>query len=1559
MSKNFKILNQFIKGLRGDFVEEAENPQSYVKGENGRLYSHNGTIAFSSVKGTKKVYENQNIVSYHGYCAFHDELLIFVKALPIIATENGGTITYQNIQKLIAHSFAVTIPYGSNSTVVDIEPHVGLFEYTVPVFTPAQDPFGFNTNLSCVTDDPDAQIDFSEYFNENSDLDNIQLCPVNTESNLFENNADYIDCIISLKKDNTGVIYDQVLWAGYQNWPLDAKIQTQGVDENSNLRRIYYTDYLNVFRMINTKDSNLKYKKFNEFDTFQNAALLQPEIELIDTGGQIKASTVFYTYRLFTENGQVTAFAPFSLGTKILRDDTDSTYSGGDISEVTDKSVHLKINLPAFAKFKEIEAFAVEYEAFGVPTAIRSLGIFPTASIVRFVHYGNEAEFSTDVTLSDLTERASNWRYCSDLISSHNKLITAGLRNEPVPATLLNITEDFALHGWDAFGLTHDCVINPKPYKYRYFDPTATGPMYFINRKVYQSIQIFGSYTIFIKNLETNEVFSQLFLNNNLVYVNMIDEIWAWLSTIIAGVDFIAAFPNLTLSLVDDKILFAPTVDSIQTDMNNYIFTYSTTQVVEDIKKEIQFIDLSVDTANLVYGGVSLGFNSGNGIRISYRTEEYELMSKSTASDMPNFLNLNEADSKKGMMKKETYRLGLLAADNKGNELFVVPLGDLMMPAIGEQKRYIDDNGNIAIESVSYRNSFVRGDKLYSEKIILNVDVRLSCELQKVIDTYQLVYVERTESNRTILSQGLSAPMERCRTYFRTEFIFLTPRVNNKWNIPYYGGPSYDWRGLATYDNFGAEYDEDAESKNERIVTNRKLVYFDSPDIIHGVVSPELVQTGNIVRAAKLNTDHMPRVGIRSGGYSNPSPDPILVPTPTSHYVYPVGYSHPEWWPGVEYPTFSRKIMEDDIDYENEDYKPFWVNVSVFASERPGISTRIPIKRAELLLDGQEMAGYKFDSGFDISNNALVLARQPWFYSSYARRDRKCASEEGDRSELFNSNNFSEAATTMVLSANEEIFSDDFIDMAPIPISGEVHLGSGNKTYDTHGLINIEMNNLDSVYGGRTESAYSKNVYIPLSKTIPVLETSNGIQNFKVYGDTYCSLFLRNKNWIVPGFERGHKEMNNSGGCGHGLSENAFTKMGAWYYAAVVESTVETRWTYQETAWKQTAPFDMTKKGENINEAYMQNTSPKTYIPKPYRFSDIPDMTNTVSVSDVKINGAFIDNWTKFRVNNFYEIDKDKGAILNLAKYLDNIYAIQERQQSLLVLDAQSAIASTTGQITVKQGDGNSISNHQPVSDFGSSIRGVVVDIISSSEKIKGFSFFDENKIEFVRITNPLLVENSLHLKFNELLENDPVVDTTGYYDDEYKETNIRLRTKSGLGFVLSYNEIFGVFNGYIEYDNDLYMVWNQKVYAPKTTLVQKEDAETGVMRKSSADLHQLNIGDYLNFFGEQKTMKIGVLINQEAEKVKIYPHWAGMINVDYPIKTLTLKTSLQQLRTVLGSHHRYKIREGIHSVPLKNRTDWEDLRGNWMYMELEIESIDNKKVDIYSFLNFVRESYL
>ena len=121
--------------------------------------------------------------------------------------------------------------------------------------------------------------------------------------------------------------------------------------------------------------------------------------------------------------------------------------------------------------------------------------------------------------------------------------------------------------------------------------------------------------------------------------------------------------------------------------------------------------------------------------------------------------------------------------------------------------------------------------------------------------------------------------------------------------------------------------------------------------------------------------------------------------------------------------------------------------------------------------------------------------------------------------------------------------------------------------------------------------------------------------------------------------------------------------------------------------------------------------------------------------------------------------------------------------------------------------------------------------------------------------------------------------------------------------------------------------------------------------------LHELNKGKYLNLFTKQHTMKLGFVCNKNPETVKIFRHIQMVLSTDYSIKKATVKTSLDQERYIPGDHVVYKIREGQHSVPLKNPRDWDDLRGNWAYLEVEIESINNQKVDLFSILTYLRQS--
>lgn len=1521
---NYEALHQFFKGFRKDFDDHAENPQSYFEAENGRLYSHNGVLSFGSPKGTVEVYNNPEIIKYLGYWAFKDELVIFVKHKKINEAEEEEDLSTDVVKVLTSQQIIADIPFGSSSVDVSaqMDNNTTLQEFEVPTkMPPIEDPFDFDDNFSCLPG-ADQEINYLEYYTEKYSQSNHTPCFFEGTTTSYENNKTYIDAIYSLKINENGQIYGTLLWYGFLNWPMDGKIVTLGIYENNYYKRVYFTDYQNPFRVINLKDPRVKYRNPEEFDSFQNSILLQPKIENILTDGSIKAGSVFYAYRLITLNGQSTEFSPFSFPVRINKDDGNLDYSGGDISEVTNKHVQIKCNVPEYENFEEIEAVAVEYEAKGAPTSIRSLGIKKAAAVNFFDHYGNESQFSDNIALSDLLERKNTWRYCSSLTSKSNNMLASGLRNDPLPAELLKINKDFALHAWDINGETHDCLMNPDPTKYRFIDPSNTDDYYYVKQKLYHSIQVFGNFTVELRNQDTAEFVSKTFDGSEINYQEYLLEIFEWLDGIQGTQSFQDKFPNLQITYVDNKMLFSPINAGLQTNFDFYNFSFNTTQVIQDIDEDIEFINFdNIDPNNMLYGAVSLGYNQGNGIRLTFKHEAEVLLEKSfdTYPEEEPLMRIKKPTLRKGFMKGEIYRLGLQVYDQDGYQLFTIPLGDIKIPEIGETQKYLGYNDGIFTRVSPYRNSYTTGTQLWAERLLIKADVRFSCEMQKLISMYQLVAVERNEENRTILCQGISAPLERCNTFRDNEHIDLRDEVDNKWNLPYFGGPTYDWRGLQTYDD--DPYQEPNDEWPKRIVTHRALMYFDSPDIIYNKISDKKIENGFIQRIGRLNTDHTP-TAIRQSS-------------------------------GEVYFKFSRKIYKDEFGGINS-FIPNWMNVSVFSKETLGLKNLIPIESAATLAPGEVIPGIALNVPQEISNNALTLAKQSWFYSGYARNSEDCgANENGARSELFNSNNVSRGYKTTVIKASEDVFTNAFINQNPFSVNPEVRDPYNNNgyTYDTHALINIKLNNESSVYGGRTELAFSKNVYIPLSETIPVLKTSNAIQEFFVQGDVYTTLYPRLKNDFGGKYEPELKTMNNSGGCENRHEENDYSRWGAWAYAFVVESQVEPKITDKERFWRESQPFDfLTERSELINEAYFQENNLRTFIPRPFRYKDDPNMGNIVAASQTKLRGDFIDSWTEFPVNNFYELERDKGVAFNLAKDRDKVYVVQERQTSEIYVNAKTFVPSDNGEIRVQQGDGTPISDHKVISNYGTSIRRAI------GESDFGFVFFDETKVEFVKVQKPLFVNNSLALFFRESFRNNPVIDTEAYYDDEFKESNIRLRNKNGDSIVISYNEALEVFNGKIEYNNDLFLMWNQNVYAPKRETGFNESLQTDVPDNSS--LHQLNVGPYLNFFDEQKTLKLGVVCNINPNQVKIFKHWAGVMNIKYNIKRIDVETSRGQTRAILGTHDRYRIREGTHSVPLKNQYDFDDLRGEWMKITVEIESLNNSKIDIFSFINFVRHSY-
>lgn len=1550
MALDFKEIRTFNGGYVTDLVDEAEFKDTLQKGVNGRLYSHNGVLAYSSVKGTIEVMNDPDIVKYLGYFSFKDEMIVFVKSKRNPTNGGDGQGTSTTVLNAYDYSLQNFVP----NTIINIGNSISENSVENVVITPPDgstpsSETDFQLNYTCQNNDTGVTIDFAQYYQIDDTVPNLEACPIASNgSNIIpENNQLYSDAIISISKDeNENIIYNY-LWVGYQNWDINGKITTDGVEENQYYKRVYYTDVVNPLRVVNIKDPQLFTAAGSQFDTLLKTTLLQPEINSVISGGQLNAMKCLYTYRLISSNGQVTEFSPTSFFARTVPEDTAIEFRGGSVSEFTGKAIVVDCNILDFSNASEIQCVAIEFEAKGAPTAIRDLGRKPVSPIVQFTHFGNESIFGESITLSELLDARNTWKYANDLSSKKNKLVVAGLRNDPIPTEINNLEYLFPLHSWDENGNTHECILNPEPWNFRYIDPSFTGDFTYVKRKLYKSIRVLGNFTLTFENVNTGNSYSISFSDSTEQYIDYTADVLAWLISLQSSdPNFATYFPNLLIENAGGSIFFKPINDTVNTDMQDYRFTATTSQFLEDISSDVQFLPVNINTSNLVHGAVSPGFNSGNGIRISYRLHKDDLLKKANSvyDGTGRLLDYFTPTEKKGFHKGELYRLAFQAYDNDSIRLFSIPLGDIMIPEIGDIYTYISDNGNAVITGDVVLNQSVDGDILKGHRMTIKVEVRLSCELQQRISMYQILYVERTEDNRTILCQGISAPLNRVQ-YDNSNAHKMPDPVRNKWNLPYYGGPTYEKDGLRNYDTYGENHQYTGQSASQRTITHRGLMYFDSPDLYNSKISTQYVEQCRMQILGKINTDHTPDV-IRESGQN----------MPTFGYAY-----------GQEiYPKFSRKILDAQIEgNNNSDGFPkindksrdrvtlftHFINVSVFPSFTLARSV-LEIDKSRDMTRGEEVSGAAFNVQNDVSNNTFCLPTQPWYYGGY---QRKWELDGGaGKSEIFRYAITSPGYKTVILKTKDDLFTDQWIG-TPLPkVSPQIRLGGdGINVYDTLPIVNLYRDNRESVFGGRGPQSYASNTYIPLSRTIPVRGSSNGTQFFEVEGDTYTTLNIRTKNDYGDEEPFFSSTINNGGNVKADYSDvETWQREGAWAYVVVLETQVEPKLTYGYEFYKVSGTHSFeTSRDEIINTAYFQENDFKPFIPKPFDFKDEPNLNNIVAVSETKLSGEFFDAWTLFKPANFYELEKNQGSVTNLAKQEEEIYAVQEHQTSLLYINRDELVNTTSGgAIGVQQGTGNAIGGHKVIAPFGTSIRRAV------GESRFGFVFFDERKNEFVKMNTGLLRANNLHLNWYRIFDEDPVIDTEAYFDEEYKESNIRVRTKSGLFYTLSYNEILKKFNGWIEYNADLFMIFDEDVYAPNRI-------NRGNVPDSSS-LHQLNRGPFLNFFDIQKQLILGIVVNLDPNMVKIYKQTELTTNIRYNINQITAETSNGQTRTILGTHHWYRIREGQHTVPLKNEIytidspEIDDLRGNRIYLEYTVDSINNTKVDIFAITIYMRKSY-
>jgi hypothetical protein len=92
------------------------------------------------------------------------------------------------------------------------------------------------------------------------------------------------------------------------------------------------------------------------------------------------------------------------------------------------------------------------------------------------------------------------------------------------------------------------------------------------------------------------------------------------------------------------------------------------------------------------------------------------------------------------------------------------------------------------------------------------------------------------------------------------------------------------------------------------------------------------------------------------------------------------------------------------------------------------------------------------------------------------------------------------------------------------------------------------------------------------------------------------------------------------------------------------------------------------------NSVYSAIDKSKEFYSKPFDFTNTLTNDTRILASEKKINGEYTDSWTKFKFNNYIDIDSKHNAITRLLTFKNNLYYIQATAVGVASVNQRSLI---------------------------------------------------------------------------------------------------------------------------------------------------------------------------------------------------------------------------------------------------------------------------------------------
>ena len=384
-------------------------------------------------------------------------------------------------------------------------------------------------------------------------------------------------------------------------------------------------------------------------------------------------------------------------------------------------------------------------------------------------------------------------------------------------------------------------------------------------------------------------------------------------------------------------------------------------------------------------------------------------------------------------------------------------------------------------------------------------------------------------------------------------------------------------------------------------------------------------------------------------------------------------------------------------------------------------------------------------------------------------------------------------------------------------------------------LAELYNDNITNRFGGQTEEAFENNIWLPGGEPINLLNADGTPVSYAsltyTEGDTFLERYdcLKTYSYTLE-------------------DQNSVTEIVSF----MCETRVNIEGRYDRNRGQLN---NLTMAPENfnkVNKVYSQKNNFFNYRGINHSKFNLNYFPNTVTWTKEKQLGSIIDTWTNITMASTLDLDGDKGEVMSLNTYNNEIFCFQRKGFSNILFNSRVQIPASDG-MPIEITNGMKVSGKRYVSNtIGCSNKWSIV------ESPSGLYFIDNetNSMylfngEVKSISDSLgmrqwVNENNTHINWN------PVTyeNFRGFYDknnnDVYFVNN---------NWCLCYSELIGQFTSFMSYErvpamfnvgSEFYAFNNNKLW------------------------QQFN-GDYNMFFGQYKPYSITVVANADESADKIF----------------------------------------------------------------------------------------